>query len=90
MKFQYYEVSNLDKYFSESLDKEITEKEILLFKKNVKNIKSPGSDRYTVEFFKFLKVDLKNYIDLNNMYFLQESTSYRSTFRDSFMSNKRE
>lgn len=44
------------------MDRKISENEIYEVLKNMKNNKSPGSDGYTVEFFKFFWVDLKEFI----------------------------
>jgi exonuclease III len=44
------------------LEKNIDEHELLSVLKNMKNNKSPGSDGFTVEFFKFFWSDLKGYI----------------------------
>ena len=44
------------------LEGELSEKEILLVLKKMKNNKSPGSDGFTVEFFKFFYNDLKTFI----------------------------
>ena len=45
-----------------SIEGEITEDEIANVLKNMKNNKSPGSDGFTVEFFKFFFKDLKAFI----------------------------
>lgn len=55
-------IPKLDTCLSESLDRNISENEIYEVLKNMKNNKSPGSDGYTVEFFKFFWVDLKEFI----------------------------
>ena len=44
------------------LEGELTESEILAVLKKMKNDKSPGSDGFTVEFFKFFYNDLKVFI----------------------------
>ena len=44
------------------IEGEITEDEIAHVLKNMKNNKSPGSDGFTVEFFKFFFKDLKTFI----------------------------
>ena len=47
------EIPKLEPNDSTSLDKEISEREVLEVLKNMKNNKSPGSDGFTVEFLKF-------------------------------------
>ena len=48
------EIPKLEPKDSTSLDKEISEREVLEVLKNMKNNKSPGSDGFTVEsFFNF-------------------------------------
>lgn len=44
------------------LEGELSEEEILVVLKKMKNNKSPGSDGFTVEFFKFFYNDLKVFI----------------------------
>ena len=56
------QVPKLDKHTSEALERPISEKEIFEVLKNMKNNKSPGSDGYSVEFFKFFWSDLKEFI----------------------------
>ena len=48
------------------IEGEITEDEIAHVLKNMKNNKSPGSDGFTVEFFKFFFKDLKTFIKRGN------------------------
>ena len=55
-------IKKLDEHISHLLDKNIVESEILEVLKNMKNNKSPGSDGYTTEFFKFFWSDLKHFI----------------------------
>lgn len=57
-------VPKLDKNTSKVLESSIYENEILTVLKNMKNNKSPGSDGFTVEFFKFFWRDLKDHIVL--------------------------
>ena len=52
----------MDKHTSEALERPISEKEIFEVLKNMKNNKSPGSNGYSVEFFKFFWSDLKEII----------------------------
>jgi hypothetical protein len=52
----------LDKKTSMDLEKQIRESEILQVLKEMKNNKTPGSDGFTSEFFKFFWKDLKIYI----------------------------
>lgn len=52
----------LDECLSESIDSYISENEIHEVLKIMKNNKFPGSDRYTVEFFKLCLVKLKEII----------------------------
>ena len=47
---------------AEQLEGEISYSELLNALKNMKNVKSPGLDGFTVEFFKFFWVDLGNFI----------------------------
>lgn len=46
-------VKKIDEHTSKLLEKNISESEILDVLKNMKNNKSPGSDGFTAEFFKF-------------------------------------
>ena len=57
-----FPIPKLDKSRSDSLESPITESELLSVLKNMKNGKSPGSDGFTAEFFKFFWHDLKIYI----------------------------
>ena len=59
---QPYNVPKLDEPTAESLEGPIKDTEILDVLKNMKNNKSPGSDGYTAEFFKFFWIDLKDFI----------------------------
>ena len=52
----------LDKDTAKRLDEYITEKEVSQVLKEMKNNKSPGSDGFTAEFFKFFWPDLKFFI----------------------------
>ena len=47
---------------SSNLEGEITADEISNVLRNIKNNKSPGSDGFTVEFFKFFFKDFKHFI----------------------------
>ena len=55
-------IPKLDRKISNDLEREITEAELLSTLKNMKNNKSPGSDGYTAEFFKFFWKDLSTII----------------------------
>ena len=55
-------IPKLDRQISNDLEREITEAELLSTLKNMKNNKSPGSDGYTAEFFKFFWKDLSTII----------------------------
>ena len=57
-----YNSPKLDINISKNLEGDILEKEVLNVLKNIKNNKSPGSDGYTTEFFKFFWNDIKYYI----------------------------
>ena len=46
-----FEIPKLDTHMKESLEGQLTLDEISLAIKNMKNIKSPGLDGFTVEFF---------------------------------------
>ena len=52
----------LNKEESDNLEGEITHEELANALKNMKNSKSPGSDGFTAEFFKFFWVDLGKFI----------------------------
>ena len=54
--------SKLDECTSNTLENPILESEVLEVLKNMKNNKSPGSDGFTAEFFKFFWNDLKTFI----------------------------
>lgn len=56
------DIPRLDTSTSISLEGDISESEIYNVLKNMKNNKSPGSDGFTVEFFKFFWKDFKHYI----------------------------
>lgn len=50
---QLHNIPKLDKSTSKILDKNFSESEILSVLKGMKNNKSPGSDGFTAEFYKF-------------------------------------
>ena len=52
------DISKLDNDTAEILDKEISETEVLNVLKAMKSNKSPGSDGFTAEFYKFFWKDL--------------------------------
>lgn len=52
----------MDTNTSKGLEKDIEEREVLNVLKHMKNNKSPGSDGYTAEFFKFFWSDIRNYV----------------------------
>ena len=52
----------LDIHSAKKLEKDIVESEVLEVLKNMKNNKSPGSDGYTTEFFKFFWSDIKYFV----------------------------
>ena len=60
-----------------ALEGKITYSEVLNFLKNMKNEKSPGSDGFTAEFFKFFWVDLGHFIirAINHSYFIGEMSN---------------
>ena len=57
-----------------SLEGEVTYQETLAYLKTMKNNKSPGSDGYTTEFFKFFWLDLGIFLtrSINYGYFKEE------------------
>ena len=55
-------IQSLSQEQSNNLEGLITRQEVLSALKHTKNDKSPGSDGYTVEFFKCFFVDLGNFI----------------------------
>ena len=57
-----YNIPKLNKIEAESLEGEITYEEATETLKNMKNDKSPGSDGYTAEFFKFFWRDLDHFV----------------------------
>ena len=60
--FNNYNIPKLDKDTAAGLEHDILESEVLTVLKKMKNNKSPGSDGYTVEFFKFFWKDLKLFV----------------------------
>jgi exonuclease III len=56
------QIKKLDEKSINHLESDIVESEVLSVLKNMKNNKSPGSDGFTAEFFKFFWNDLKYYI----------------------------
>ena len=58
----YNDIPKLQKHMINNLEGNIDEHELLSVLKNMKNNKSPGSDGFTVEFFKFFWNDLKTHI----------------------------
>ena len=54
----YIDIPKLDDNIKESLEGEITYSELTTAIKKMKNGKSPGSDGYTAEFFKFFWKDI--------------------------------
>ena len=59
---QPFNVPKLDRTTADPLEECITETEILAVLKNMKNNKSPGSDGFTTEFYKFFWNDLKDFL----------------------------
>jgi hypothetical protein len=61
----------------EELEGEIKYSEILLFLKNMKNDKSPGSDGFSAEFFKFFWIDIGHFIvrSINYSYTIKEMSN---------------
>ena len=57
-----YNSPKLEKELSNGLEEAFLEKEVLNVIKHMKNNKSPGSDGYTAEFFKFFWKDIKNFV----------------------------
>ena len=57
-----YNIPKLDNDTANGLEHDILENEVFTVLKKMKNNKSPGSDGYTVEFFKFFWKDLKLFI----------------------------
>ena len=55
-------IPKLDKHIAESLEGNVSEKEILSALKNIKNNKTPASHGFTDEFFKFFWNDIKSYM----------------------------
>ena len=72
--FNINEIPRLDTFHSDKLEGDITYDEALSILKNMKNNKSPGSDGFTVEFFKFFWSDIGHFIvkALNNSFQLGE------------------
>ena len=72
--FNINEIPRLDTFHSDKLEGDITYDEALSVLKNMKNNKSPGSDGFTVEFFKFFWSDIGHFIvkALNNSFQLGE------------------
>ena len=66
------DVPRLDKTGLNSFDDYISESEIFIVLKNMKNNKSPGSDGFTVEVLKIFWKDLKNYIILAINYIFEK------------------
>ena len=68
------DISKLNNDTAETLDKEISETEVLNVLKDMKNNKSPRSDGFTAEFYKFFWKDLKTYISkaINQIFILQQ------------------
>lgn len=56
------DIPKLDNITADFLDRDISEREILNVLKGMKNNKSPGSDGFSAEFYKFFCNDLKIYI----------------------------
>ena len=56
------DIPKLDKHIAESNEGNVSEKEMLYALKNMKNNKTPGSDGFTVEFFKFFWNDIESYM----------------------------
>lgn len=56
------DIPKLDNITADFLDRDISEREILNVLKGMKNNKSPGSDGFSAEFYKFFWNDLKIYI----------------------------
>ena len=59
---QYDDIPKLSEYIKESLEGEISYSELTAAIKRMKNGKSPGSDGYTNEFFKFFWVDIGKFV----------------------------
>lgn len=59
---QLLDIPKLDNITADFLDRDISEREILNVLKGMKNNKSPGSDGFSAEFYKFFWNDLKIYI----------------------------
>lgn len=59
---QKVEVPKINNKIKEILDAEITKQEVLQALKNFKNDKTPGTDGFTAEFFKFFWRDIDSYI----------------------------
>ena len=74
-------IPKLDKKTSDGLENPITESEVLKVLKQMKNNKTPGSDGFTVEFYKFFWVDLKCFIikAINNIFEKKSSPSIPTT-----------
>ena len=62
---------------AEELEGEIKYTEVLTFLKTMKNDKSPGSDGFTAEFFKFFWIDIGHYIvrSINYSYNIKEMSN---------------
>ena len=62
------------------LEGEITYSEVLSYLKGMKNGKSPGSDGFSTEFFKFFWIDLGYFIvrSINYSYSIKKCQMYKS------------
>ena len=83
-------ISKLDTDTAETLDKEISETEVLNVLKAMKNNKSPGSDGFTAEFYKFFWEGFKNlYFQGYKPNIYTATTSCIAEIKGFFMSAKR-
>ena len=71
VKVEQIHVSEIDKEYFEST---ITESEVLKSLKEMQNDKSPGTDGYTAEFYKYFLPDIKNLL-INAINYVLENKS---------------
>ena len=61
-QLNFNDIPKLNEQQSESLEGLITIEEMLVSLKNMKNNKSPGSDGFTIEFYKFFWIDIGHFV----------------------------
>lgn len=63
-----YDIPKFNSVMKEKIENNISREEILTSLKGMKNNKSPGSDGFTAEFFKFFWSDLSQFIEKSFQY----------------------